>query len=47
MVTTVMHDMSGIKENREKIEIKGITVSVTARSTIATAVISFTRETFR
>ena len=44
-VTTVMHDMSGIKENREKN--KGITASVTAMSTIATAEISITRETFR
>jgi len=38
-----MHDTSEIKE---KNEIKGITASATARSTIATAVISFTRETF-
>jgi hypothetical protein len=44
MDTTVMHDMSEIKE---KNEIKGITVSVTATSTIATAGISFTRKTFR
>ena len=41
MVTAMMHDTSEINE---KNEIKGIT-SVTARSTIATAVISFTRET--
>ena len=38
MVTAMMHDTSEINE---KNEIKGITVSVTARSTIATAVISF------
>ena len=43
MVTTVMHDISAIKEKNEINDIKQI-VNVTATSTIVTAVSGLTKE---